>query len=244
MGTSKGYLPPTGQAWSETKRAVTGMVKNNFQRSSIGKAMGKFSNAMMSSNSGTGGAFSTLSRAGSRSIEFFSNSKLYGFNEALNRAGLQDLVGKSNEEVYMGLLDYFAGDGSSLDKNIVRDSMSELLMENMLGVTDEQSFDDIIQNMDMNKFIVDFITAFTQKSFLTNFSEKIEGLCKNLNEYIKAENIIKDFIRVEIERKYTFEDLSKIEWKSHQGRDFIDRKCREAFEIFKMWKEDLDENMD
>lgn len=243
MGTSKGYLPPTGYLWSDTKRAVTGMVKNNFQRDYIGKAVSKFANATLSSNGG-GSAFSTFSIAGTKSIGFFNIAKQYGFDEALNRAGLQDLIGKSNEEIYVGLLDYFADDGSTLDKNIVRDSMSELLKETMLDVTDEKSYNEIIQNMDINKFIMDFIIAFTQKSFLTNFSEKIEGLCKNLDEYIKAENTIKDFIRIEIERKYTFEELSKVDWRSSQGKDFINKKCEDAFEIFKMWKEDLDENMD
>ncbi|MGH4140480.1 hypothetical protein [Clostridium sp.] len=243
MGTSKSYLPPTGKLWSDTKRAVTGMARNNFQRASIGKAMLNFSNATMSSNGG-GNGFNTFTTTSAKTIDFFNIAKVYGFDEALNRAGIQDLIGKTNEEIYIGLLDYFAGDGGSLDKNIVRDSMSELLKETMLDVTEEKDYDEIIQNMDINKFIVDFITLFIQKSFLTNFSEKIEGLCKSLDEYIKAENTIKDFIRIEIERKYTFEDLSKVEWKSSQGRDFINKKCQDAFEIFKMWKEDLDENMD
>lgn len=244
MGTSKGYLPPTGYLWGDTKRAITSMAKNNFQRDSIGKAISKFADATMSNNGITSGGLSSFAISGSSAVDFFNYAKQYGFNETLNKVGLQDLIGKSNEEIYIGLLDYFTGDGSTIEKNIVRDSMSELLKEQMLDVNDEKDYDDIITNIDMNKFIADFIIKFIQKNFLINFSEKIEGLCKNLDEYVKAEKDIKDFIRVEIERKYTPEDLNRIDWKGNQGRDFMNKKCKDAFEIFKMWKEDLDEDMD
>lgn len=244
MGTSKGYLPPTGHLWSGAKRAVTNMAKNNFGRESVGKAISKFANAKTSSNGGSSSAFSNFSISGAKAINFLNYAKQYGFDEALREVGLQNLIGKKNDEVYVGLLDYFSGEGSTLDKNVVRDSMSEVLKENMDDITDDKDYDDIIANIDINKFIIDFITAFTQKSFLTNFSEKIEGLCKNLDEYISAENNIKDFIRVEIERKYNFEDLSKIDWKGEQGKEFINKKCSDAYEIFKMWKDDIDEDMD
>lgn len=245
MGTSKGYLPPTGHLWRDAKRSVTSMAKDNFSRDGIGKTMSKFSDAMMNSNRNSSGQLHSFAISGSSAVGFFTNAKQYGFNEALNKIGLQDLIGKSNEEVFIGLLDYFSGDGSTIEKNIVRDSMSELLKEKMVDIIgDEGSFDDIISNMDMNKFITDFIIKFIQKSFLTNFSEKLEGLCKNLDDYIKGEKDVKDFIRIEIERNYTPEELNNIDWKGKQGLDFINKKCKEAFELFEMWKGDSDENMD
>lgn len=244
MGTSKGYLPPTGYLWSDAKRAVTAMARNNFQGSGIGRAVSKFADATMSGKSSASGGLNSFASSASSAIGFFDYVGQYGFNEALNKVGLQNLVGKSNEEIYIGLLDYFSGDGSSIEKNITRDSMSELLKEQFLDMNDEDDYDDIIANMDMNKFIKDFIIKFIQKSFLTNFSEKIEGLCKNLDEYVTAENNIKDFIKIEIDKKYTYEELSKVDWNGSEGKSFMNAKCEKAFEIFRIWKEDIDEDMD
>lgn len=244
MGTSKGYLPPTGFLWKETKRSITNMVKNNFQRDSIGKAMSNFSNIYNNGNNGGRRSSGTIASSGARAVGFLKDAKDFGFNDALNKAGLAHLIGKDSDEVYIGLLDYFAGDGSTLNKSIVRDSMSELLKEQFLDVSESKEYDEIISNMDINKFISDFIIKFIQKSFLTNFSEKIEGLCKNLDEYIKAEKDIKEFIRIEIERNYSVDDINNINWTGKQGKDFIMHKCNEAYEIFSMWKGDIDENMD
>lgn len=59
MGTSKGYLPPTGYLWTDAKRDVTKMVKDNFTPSSIGKAISNFAKALNSS----GGSGSNASNA-------------------------------------------------------------------------------------------------------------------------------------------------------------------------------------
>ena len=45
MGTSKGYLPPTGYLWSDVKRDVTKMARENFNEKSVQKAISNFSKA-------------------------------------------------------------------------------------------------------------------------------------------------------------------------------------------------------
>lgn len=81
-----------------------------------------------------------------------------------------------------------------------------------MDVPEGKSFEEVINDLDMNKFVKDLITKFVQKDFIMNFSEKIEVKCKNIEEYKKAEKQIKDFIKIKIESKYTVEDLSVINW--------------------------------
>ena len=168
---------------------------------------------------------------------FFTIVQSQGFNKALEQAGLSNLIGKSNEEIYSGLLDYFSGDGSSLDDAVVRDSMAELMKELFLDVPEGKSFEEVINDLDMNKFVKDLITKFVQKDFIMNFSEKIEVKCKNIEEYKKAEKQIKDFIKIKIESKYTVEDLSKINWHGVEGRNFINNRCNEVLKVFEVYLE-------
>jgi hypothetical protein len=235
MGTSKGYQPPKGYLWSDSKRAVSSMVRNNFESESIGKAVGRYNQAVRQ-----GGAYrrqQDLSVAGSKAVGFFSMAKMQGLEKALEHVGLNDLIGKSNVEIYMGLLDYFAGSSSTLDDSIVRDSMAELLKELFLDVSDEKSFEDIISDLDMNKFIKDLITKFIQKDFFVNFSEKIEAKCKNIDEYKDAEKKIKDYIKVKIDTRYSTDDLSKIDWHGQQGKTFINDRCNEVIKVFDIYLE-------
>lgn len=234
MGTSKGYLPPTGYLWSEAKREVTKMVKNNFSKESIGNALSKFSEI----NSTNKNQIKLISSSIQKAVSFFININEYGLDKALDNIGLKEELIKNKDGIYIGLLNYFSNDGSSIDKNIVRDSMSELLKELILD-SNEEDYDKIFLQIDINMFIENFLIKCIQKSFLTNFSEKINGLCKNLDEYIQAEKDIKDFIRITIENNYTFENLNKINWKGKEGEEFITKKCNEIYSIFKMWKEDL-----
>ncbi len=235
MGTSKGYQPPKGYLWSDAKRAVSSMVRNHFDSDSIGKAVSRFNQAVR--QGGTYSRQQRLSVAGSKAIGFFSIAKLQGFEKALEHAGLSDLIGKSNMEIYMGLLDYFVGSSNTLDDSIVWDSMAELLKELFLDVPGDKSFEDIINDLDMSKFIKDLITKFIQKDFFMNFSEKIESKFKGIDEYKDAEKKIKDYIRIKIDTQYSIDDLSKIDWHGQQGKHFINDRCNEVIRIFDIYLE-------
>lgn len=233
VGTSKGYQPPKGYLWSDAKRAVSGMIRNNFESESIGKAVGRYNQAVRQ-----GGSYrrqQDLSVAGSKAVGLLLMARMQGFEKALEHAGLNDLIGKSNVEIYMGLLDYFAGSSSTLDDSIVRDSMAELLKEVFLDVPDEKSFEDIMNDLDMNKFVIGLIIKFIQKDFFVNFAEKIEAKCKSIDGYKDAEKKIKDYIRVKIETRYSIDDLSKIDWGGQQGKIFINDRCSEVIRVFDIY---------
>ena len=235
MGTSKGYLPPTGYLWTKAKRSVTDMVNHNFESESIGKAVGNYAHA--SSNGIRGERSSRVTRlaeVGSRAGTFFSTVQAEGLRSTLEKVGLSNLIGKDIAEVYAGLLDYLTGNGSTLDDSVVRDCMSEVLKEE-IEKHQEEEIDNIFVQMDMEKFFVSLISKFVQKDFLLLFAEKIQAKCGSIRKYKEAEIQIKNFIEKQIIEGYTYQDLSDIDWYGNEGKRFIEKRCNEAFKVFDIY---------
>ena len=118
------------------------MVRNHFDSDSIGKAVSRFNQAVRQVEHIVVSNDYQLQVL--KPLAFSPIAKLQGFEKALEHAGLSDLIGKSNMEIYMGLLDYFVGSSNTLDDSIVWDSMAELLKELFLDVPGDKSFEDII----------------------------------------------------------------------------------------------------
>jgi hypothetical protein len=231
MGTSKGYLPPKGFLWKDTKTAITNMAKNNFDSESISKAMNKYVEARRSSHSsGTGKSQNKqVAVSGAKALNFISLYNAYGLNSALEQVGLSNLIGKSNEDIYNGLVDYFSPNSDTFENSIVRDCMVEIVDD--LKLFDEESTENKISDQE---FLQIFFIKYIQKSFISNFFEKIQGLCKSIEETNRAINEVKKYIRVTIETDFTVEELTGINWTSNQGQSFISRRCDEAFGMFKI----------
>ena len=236
MGTSKGYLPPTGYLWPEAKRDVTGMVKNGFTPSSIGKAVSSFSKAM----DGGGKSYSgSVAKVGTKAVKFIEAVKSYGFFEALEKVGLSHLQGQSSEGLRSGLLEYFNDSGSDFYGSVAQQSMSELMRELLKSAEDEDDYNNIIRSIDTAEFIREFIVKFIQNCFFANFAEKILTMFDKLDKYDSAEKSVKTYIRTSIESEFAIEDIQKVDWNGQQGNQIITEKCNKAFEILSVWSETL-----
>lgn len=231
MGTSKGYLPPKGFLWKDAKVAITNMAKNNFDSESISKVMNKYVEARSSSHSGGSGHTQNRQMAisGAKALNFINLYNAYGLKSALEQVGLSNLIGKSNEDIYDGLVDYFSPNSDTFENSIVRDCMIEIVDD--LKIFDEDNTEDRISDQE---FLQTFFIKYIQKSFISNFFEKIQGLCKSIEETNRAINEVKKYIRVTIETDFTIEDLVGINWTNNQGESFISRRCDEAFDMFKI----------
>jgi hypothetical protein len=236
MGTSKGYIPPTGYLWPEAKRDVTSMAKSGFTPSSVGKAVSSFARAM----GGGGKSYSTaVAKVGAKAINFIEAVRQYGFSEALERIGLSHLRNLPAEKMLSGLLEYFNASGNSLYESVAQQSISELMLELLMGAENEEDYNNIISSIDTGEFIREFIIKFIQNCFFTNFAEKLMTMFDKLNKYEIAEESVKTYIRASIESEFSIEDIQKVDWNGTQGRQFIEEKCNKAFEILSVWSEML-----
>jgi uncharacterized UPF0160 family protein len=229
MGTSKGYLPPKGFLWKDTKVAITNMAKNNFDSDSVSKALGKYAEARRNMSGGSSTQqYKQISSSGAKALSFINLYNTFGLNDTLKKIGLSNLIGKSNEDVYLGLVDYFAPNADTFENSIVRDCMTEILDD--FNLFDEKNSENKLSD---KEFLQAFFIKYIQKSFISNFFEKIQGLCKSIEETNRAINEIKKDIRVTLETEFTIEELTSIDWTSKQGEEFISKKCEEAFDMFK-----------
>lgn len=234
MGTSKGYLPPKGFLWKDTKLAVTKMGKNNYSSESIGNVLSKYVQARTSGNGSSGSESSTnqsksASKSVSKALNFINSFNESGFNGALKNLGLTVLIGKSSEEIYNGLIDYFAPDSNTIEDSISRECMTEIL-DDFKIVNLEEDFKPISGE----DFFQNFMVKYVQKSFISNFFEKIQALCTNIEETNSAIKEIKNYIRVTLETDFTVKQLSSIDLTSNQGEQFISKKCEDAFDVFRI----------
>ncbi|WP_108671776.1 hypothetical protein [Peribacillus acanthi] len=236
MGTSKGYLPPTGYLWPEAKRDVTGMIKNGFSPSSIGKAVSSFSKAMRGGGNSHSGS---IARVGSKAVNFIEAVKNYGFIGALEKVGLAHLRGKSSEGLRAGLLEYFDDSENDFYGSVAQQSMSELMRELLKSAEDEEDYNNIIGSIDTGEFIREFIVKFIQNCFFANFAEKILTMFDKLDKYDSAEKSVKTYIRTSLESEFTIKDIQKVDWNAQQGNQIITDKCNKAFEILSVWSETL-----
>jgi hypothetical protein len=232
MGTSKGYLPPTGHLWSETKRAVSSMNRNGYSSNSIGKAVSSFSKASSGTRSQGNVA---IGASGAKVLNFADLVRSIGLNNALDQVGLAHLVGQDPQTIFEGLVDYFSEGTDSLQQSIADQAMQEYMAEMMGSVRSEEELNDAFTKIESDVFIQDFLTKYVQVSFFTNFAEKINALCKDIGQALKMQERIKEFIRLEITENYKRDDLKNMDWKGAEGKRYIEAKCEEVWGIFERW---------
>ncbi|HBI6963835.1 TPA: hypothetical protein K8N27_002217 [Clostridium perfringens] len=228
MGTSKGYIPPKSKEWRKAKTAVSRMINGNDNVEGVKKAVSEYAKAYSSTHL-------PLSKAGaliSDILGFFSDASVNGLNNTLKREGLDNLIGKSNEEIYLGLIEYFCTDNTTIEDSVLRECVVDVLSDN--DIVDLEN----LENLDGNKFIEDFIIKYIQINFEVSFAEKVQGLCNSVDESKSKIREVNIYIDDTIRNLYKREEIVNINWRGEEGKLFIDKKCRECYELLMLFEEE------
>lgn len=228
MGTSKGYIPPKNQEWRKAKTSVTRMITGNDTIVGIKSAVSEYAKAYSLThlnNSKVGYAVGNL-------IGFLFNIKENGLEDTLHKEGLENLIGKSNEEIYLGLIDYFCEDNSTIEDSVIRECIVEIFNDN-----DIVDFEDM-DKLDGNNFIKDFIIKYIQVNFEVAFSEKIQGLSESIEESKLRIKEVNQYIDDTIRNLYDVDKLLGINWRGQDGANFINKKCKECYELIMIFEEE------
>lgn len=233
MGTSKGYIPPKNEQWRQAKGAVTRMMKDSRSSAGISKAISKYADAYMSTHLSK----SNVSVVAGGLMNFISAANKYGTENAAKDIGLDSLLDKKGNELYKGLIDYFARDFSTTDMQIIRESLSETLKR-----LEIETFKDFEQ-INSEEFLIEFIIQFAIKNFETCFAEKIFTNSELSKDYDRVMDDVGSAIENRIVADIQLEKKFDLDYTSKEGQAYISSVCKDCYADLKRM-EGLYESMD
>ncbi|HEY8803949.1 MAG TPA: Qat anti-phage system associated protein QatB [Clostridium sp.] len=149
-------------------------------------------------NNSLGGAKNATSRLGAakassgRLISIFNGISNSGLNSTLEEHGLGTLIGRSVNEIFIGIVDFICPDGGSTDEGIARSSFIETLsILDELGITD-------IDEMNENQFLTlteTYISNVIQARLINDIGNKSINLPDDIGTVDAIQNQIGAFIQ-------------------------------------------------
>lgn len=233
MGTSKGYIPPKNAQWKQAKGAVYRMLGTSKGNEGTKKAISKYAEAYMSTHL----ANSNIAVVAGGVMNFLNSISANGINVTAQSLGLDSLLNKSGNELYKGILDYFARDFSTTDMQIIRESLSETFKH-----LEVDTFDDF-GKISSDEFLVSFIIEFAVKNFETCFAEKILSKSELVNDYDQIMDDVSKIIENKIVTDVILGKMLQLDYLSKEGQDYIMSVCRDCFNTLRVM-EDRYENLD
>jgi hypothetical protein len=224
--------PPSGM-WTGARRSISRVASSGGGRTAIGKAARSYVRALggkrAAAKSSSAGVRSTLALGG-----FLTSVASNGLPEALRQQGLENLIGKPTEEVFVGLCDLLAPAGGSLQDSVARESVLEAL---------EQLYDKLILDGDDLNAVEKFsasdikqateaaITAYIYHRWLLQLGIKIEQRAITADRAIKLERDMKLYIREAVALDFKDVNVLQLDWQSGEGSRVIENLFEEAYGV-------------
>lgn len=246
MGTSAGYIPPSGNNWNSLKRQM-GMLLDKPEKKEL--VLSKFITAIGGSerfstsnrpignnaNSGRGKSFKSSSarKTSQNVLGFFSDINTNGLSQALQDRNI-DLNDKNLEEIKETLIDYFTepsidGDTDASSRAIVTvmdDLFSEISTEEEL----ENYFNDVISTEKAEKILCGFYENYIFELFARTFFED-RTQHSNQSDAVEILDIVKETIKSKISTHQCRANLQDIDFKSQDGANFVQGILNDILEI-------------
>ena len=222
MGTSKGYISPTRPEWSNAKRAVSTLLREN-DSISRSKAAAKFAEAVTSDGVTSESSFAT---AAGGILGVARGIATNGINESLKELGREDLIGKDPEQLLDELLNQFTNDKATLEDSLSADAISQAFEE--LEITTLED----LGAVDIDVLLQEMISAFVCISFDSHFEEKI-GKGRSPAEKESILTSMHDYIKDTIHANLNTETINNIDFSSLSAAEIVSNTLREAFDTLK-----------
>lgn len=220
MGTSKGYIAPTRIDWSNSKRAVTQMLRDG-STASFTKAASKFATAMKTDTANG----SVFSKAVSGILGLSRNINDHGLNHALNQINRPDLIGKSSSEIWSELFNEYTNNSATVEDSLATDALSKSLSN--LDIEDLEQLGDISQEVLLKELLSNFISI----NFDFRYAEKI-AKDRTPAEAHRIMKEMQDYIRSVIYERLNIDDIGSVDFTKLSNSQYIDKALKEAYSIF------------
>jgi len=226
MGTSKGYIAPTKPEWTQTKRAISSMLKDPSS-SNIAKTVDRYANALQVDNFSSSSFPSTIGNF----IGLVNSVRANGVDGALREHGFENLIGKSNDEILNSLLNHYSNGNGTIDDNLIIDCLS-----NIMDIFTIDSLEDFNQ-ITNEQLLIELVINYTQLKFEQMFEEKIRA-DRSPTEGSRIMSDVKNYLRDHLQDNLTISDLSNIDFMNIQGQNFIIETCRSAYALLRTYDEE------
>jgi len=249
MGTSAGYIPPSGDNWNSLKRQM-GMLLDKPEKkelvlskfiTAIGGAKGFSSSNRSTSTSSvprrgaTGKSFKSSSarKTSQNVLGFFSDINTNGFTQALEKRNI-DLRDKNLDEIKETLIDYFIEPSTDGDTDassraittVMDDLFNEISTEEEL----ESYFSDVISTEKAEIILCGFYENYIFELFARTFFED-RTQHSSQSDTVELLDIVKETIKSKISTHQCSANLKDIDFNSQDGANFVQGILNDILEI-------------
>lgn len=221
MGTSKGYIMPTKQHWTEAKRAATQLMNEN-NTSNREKLIRKYAIAMQKDNEEGKRSI----RAIKAIIALSQSISSKGITQTLKDINKEYLTDRTSEEILEILLNEYTGYGNLIDNNLELHAISIAFKELNIKKLED------LGNIPVETLLKEIIIEYIDQNFKFRFEEKINK-GKTPEETKKIINGISGYMRNKLTEELDVSSIKDIDFTNLQNDKIIEDKITEAYEIFK-----------
>jgi hypothetical protein len=247
MGTSSRMTPSIkgDPNWGKLSDSVTRACDGDATPApKLKKIVGRFVKALGGASKAGRGKSSAGGRAGvtsgKRIAGFFGMTSQQGFREALRETGLDNLEGKSVQDVINHLLDYCAENAGTVDDVAARAAASNLFSELFNEEGEIDDMEDLINNVldseGLDNILTDFFAHYIYEHLSTRFAENLEQ-AKSPQHCQKLFKEIKDLIFEDVKDLNNKIDLEKVDWSGKEGDRIIKDIFEETLKIYEGYED-------
>lgn len=183
---------------------------------------------------GTGGSRGAVQRMGpsraaaSNALGVFRGFQRDGVQETLLRLNLQNLAGKSVQDIFIGLTDVICKDGGPIDEAIARDAWLETI-----AVVKELGIDDLetLTAEQIKEVFLNFIAHSVESRIYQEIGVNGFTFAEDMDDIKGFDEQLRDYIERSVRDSFTG-DLAQLSALSDkQIRETVDKTYREAWEL-------------
>lgn len=189
--------------WEKSKGALT-RLSNSKSGASIRKAGKKYVNSLGGSRRATKAAAQGRI-TGKKYASFLGSLSSGGINNALQSLGLEQLVGKSSEEICLAIANSLAPPGTTNDEAIARDALISTLDSLYSKIQEEGDDFSSIENLSLEQVkdtLIEYVSNFIFIKWMYELGYAIEKGSISVAEAIELETEVKDLIFTETIERY------------------------------------------
>lgn len=189
--------------WGKSKGALTRIAKST-SGSSIQKAGRKYVSGLGGRRGATRAAAQGKS-TGIKYASFLGAIASGGINNALQNLGLDNLVGRSSEEICLAIADAIAPTGSTNDEAIARDALISTL-DSLYNKLQENGNDftnvDSLSLEQIKETLIEYVSNYVFNKWMYELGSAIEKGSVTETDAINLEREVKDLIYAETFERY------------------------------------------